>query len=147
MIERIRARPWSIHAFAVLILAVGLHTLITSLAHLDDWLFDFANALPQLPWNRDWVIVALSARFTIVCIPVAAIWIWRAGFARTLVTLFTFLACASLIRVLAEGSDPPDAMGVAKTLIIAGANALLFTPSANQWLRRDEAPSGVEAFE
>lgn len=147
MIEQLRARPWSIHAFAILLLGVGLHALIGGLTNLEDWLMVFEEMLPQFPWDRDWTIIAHSARFSIVCIPVAMVWIWGRRFARTLVTLFTVLTVIALIRALAGSPDVVDAEGVAKTALIALACALLFTPSAKRWLEPAKEASDVETFD
>ena len=91
--------------------------------------------------------MTLSARLTIICIPVAAIWVWGARFARTLVTLFTFILLASFVRVIAEGSTPLDALNTAKTLALGAACALLFTPSASRWLEPKEEAAVADVFE
>lgn len=147
MIDVIRRRPGSIHAYALIALAVGLDGYIGALHSLMDWELTFAQALPQLPWSRDWTIVALSARFSIVCIPVAAIWFWGARLARILVTLFTVLLMAGFIQALAQGGQPMEVMDIAKTLALGLACALLFTPSANRWLQPGQERPVAEVFE
>ncbi|MEM7701323.1 MAG: hypothetical protein AAF251_05245 [Pseudomonadota bacterium] len=134
MIGAIQRRPCSIHAYALIVLAVGLDGYIGALYSLLDWEVTFAEAVPQFRWNRDWTIVALSARLTIICIPVVAIWFWGARFARMLVTLFTVLLLASFIRAIAQSELPMETMDITKTVALGLACALLFTPSANRWL-------------
>lgn len=147
MIEQLKARPWSIHAFAILLLTVGLHALIGGLTNLDEWLLVFEGMAPEFPWSRDWTIVAHCARFSIVCIPVAVVWIWGRRFARTLVTFFTVLTLIALIWALADGTAPIDADGIVKTALIALACALLFTPSASCWLEPAKEADDAEAFD
>ena len=91
--------------------------------------------------------MTLSARFSIVCIPVAAIWIWGARFARTLFTVFTFILGVGLIRTLAEGTATLEAWNIAKIVALLVACALLFTPSANRWLTPPQEPRDAEVFE
>ena len=147
MIAELQRRPWSIHTYALIVLAIGLESYIGALHDLLGWEVTFAERIPQFPWNQDWTIVALSARFTITCIPVAMIWVWRIRFARTLVTLFTVLLLIALIRVIAEGSTPLDALSIAKTLALGTACALLFTRSASRWLEPKEEAAVAEVFE
>ncbi|MEO1647234.1 MAG: hypothetical protein AAFR32_00270 [Pseudomonadota bacterium] len=147
MIAALQQRPWPIHAYAVIALAVGLEGYIGALFDLSSWELVFEDTLPHFAWNRDWTIVTLSARFTVVCIPVAAIWIWGARFARTLFTLFTFILGAGLIRTLAEGTAEVAAWDMAKIAALIFACALLFTPSANRWLTPLKEPGDAEVFE
>ena len=144
-------RPWSIHAYAAIALAVGLDAYVGALLDLSGWELFFedriADIAPRFAWTRDWTIVALSARFSIVCIPVAAIWIWGARFARTLVTVFTFLLLASFIRTLALDSALLEAESALKTLALGAACAALFTPSAERWLKPEEEETATKAFE
>ncbi|MEM6585611.1 MAG: hypothetical protein AAF692_07635 [Pseudomonadota bacterium] len=151
MISQFQRRPWSIHAYALVALAVGLDAYIGALLDLGGWELAFedmtADIAPRFAWTRDWTIVALSARFTIVCIPVAAIWIWGARFARTLVTLFTFFLLVGLIRTLAQGTPPLETEAVIKTLFLGLACALLFTPSAGRWLKPVEQEPVTRTFE
>lgn len=141
MIAEWQRRPFSIHVYALIVLAIGIDSYIGALHDLLGWEVTLAERLPQFPWNQDWTIVALSARLTITCIPVAMIWIWRVRFARTLVTLFTVLLLIGFIRALASGTVPMEPMDFAKTLALALACALLFTRSASGWLQpKKEGP-------
>ena len=140
-------RPWPIHAYALVALGVGLDGYIGALHDLRGWELTFEDIVPQFAWNADMAIVALSARFTIVCIPVAAIWICGARIARTLVTLFTVLLIAGFIRVLADGTAPVDALAIIKTLALGIACALLFTPPASRWLQPKKEKPVAEVFE
>lgn len=77
-----RARPLTIHAFALIMLAIGLDGLIEGLGSIEDWVAQMTRDYPDFAWDEDAVIVLLSARFTIVCIPIAAIWVFANPFAR-----------------------------------------------------------------
>lgn len=147
MIAEWQRRPWPIHAYALIVLAIGLDSYIGALRDLLGWEVTFAERLPQIPWNRDLTIVTLSARFTITCIPVAMIWIWRVQFARTLVTLFTVLLLIGFVRALASGAVPMTTLDIVKTLALALACALLFTRSASAWLQFDKERPVEEVFE
>lgn len=155
MLSHLQRRPWSIHAYAAIALTVGLEAYVGALLNLRGWELFFedmtadmiADMAPRFAWTRDWTIVALSARFSIVCIPVAAIWIWGARFARTLVTVFTFLLLASFLRTLALDSAALEAEAAFKTLALGAACPVLFTPSAERWLNPEEEEPVTTAFE
>lgn len=147
MITALQERPWPIHAYALIALGVGLDGYVGALYDLTGWELAFADMVPQFAWNRDWTIVTLSARFSIVCIPVAAIWIWGARLARTLVTLFTFLLAAGLIRTLAQDLGAIDLEGISKSGALVLACGLLFTPSAERWLQPKKEKPVAEVFE
>lgn len=146
MIESIRARPWPIHAFAAILLGIGLQALIGGLANIEGWLVQYETLAPDFPWDRDWVIVVLSARFTIVCIPVIAIWGFRSLAARILICLFTFFPMAGLVRNLSGDLTFDDAEPVVATLLMIVACALLFLPSAQRWFS-PEALDNEAVFE
>lgn len=146
MISAIGKRPWSIHGFAILFLGVGLWALIGGLGNIDGWLDQYREIAPQLPWDREWVIVALSARFSIVCIPVIAIWIYKGVVARVLVSVFTLIPLMGIIRLLGEGLDALGWEGaIGGALLVLGC-ALLYTPSARMWFE-PKAKVAQEVFE
>lgn len=127
------------HLFAALFLSTGVAALIAGLSDITASRAQFAAIAPWFGWNRDWVIVALSARFTIVCIPVIAIWAFASGVARWLITGFTGLA---ILRTIAELSDSAAGPGMIIEPIMLGlACALLFAPSARRWLKRGASAS------
>ena len=142
----IRKRPWSINGFALLFLGVGLWALIGGLNNIEGWLDQYRELVPQLPWNRDWVIVALSARFSIVCIPVIAIWGFQSVVARVLVSLFTLIPIIGIIRQMGQGLDALGWEGAIGGGSLVLGCALLYTPSASRWF--EPAPPAPEvAFE
>ncbi len=133
MIEQIRLRPWPIHGFAVIFLGVGLWALIGGLNDIDGWLAQYRNILPQFPSDRDWIIVVLSARFSIVCIPVIAIWCFRSVVARVLVCAFTLVPLMGIIRQLGDTLDALSWDTMAGGGLLVAGCALLYSPSARAW--------------
>jgi hypothetical protein len=126
-------RPWPIRLFAVLFLIAGTCTLASHLRNLGAFAAMLADYSPALA-NRDGAIVAASARFTITLIPVALIWLLASSVARWLVLCMAAAKLISLPGTVMHGSwQPLD--GVALVAALAGV-ALLFTPSAAQWLHR-----------
>ena len=129
-------RPWPIRLFAVLFLIAGACTLASQLQNPGATAAMLADYSPALA-NRDGAIVAASARFTITLIPVALIWLLASPVARWLVLVMALIRLAGLPHMAASAAtgrfDP--LAGVALVAVLAGA-ALLFTPSAAQWLHR-----------
>ena len=133
--DDIRARPWPIHGFALILLGLGLYGLIVGLLNADLWLETYRELLPDFPWDSDWVIVALSARFTIICIPMVAIWGFRSSIARFLITTVTaFVTFAQGQRIFTQGPTGIDGEVLTNTLFMLFACGLLFTPSSRNWL-------------
>ncbi len=146
MIDQIRLRPWPIHGFAVIFLGVGLWALIGGLNEIDGWLAQYRELMPQFPWDRDWVIVALSARFSIICIPVIAIWGFRSVVARVLVCAFTLIPLMGMIRQFGEALDGLGWGAFAGGGLLVVGCAPLYLPSARAWFA-PEPPDQVAVFE
>ena len=147
MLAEWRRRPWPIHLYAFITLAIGVFGYVSALRDLSAWELAFEDMAPYFAWNSDMAIVALSARLTIVCIPVAAIWVWGARLARTLVTIFTVFLLMGFIRLMGEGTAEIDPIDAATTLALGCAWALLFTPSASRWLQPKKEKPVAEMFE
>jgi len=130
-------RPWSVNLFAIAFVGLGLMALIQGLSDIEAQAIEYAGMLPRLAWDRDMTIVALSARFTIVLIPVLAVWAFANTFARLLVSLVALLGLPGLVlqihRMVTHGIAASD--GLTPTIVMYGAIALLFTPSAAGWFR------------
>ncbi len=139
-------RPWSIHAFALLSLAIGIAELVEGLVVLD--VSHFQSSFPTIPWNRDWVIVYYSAMFSIVLIPLVAIWAFASRIARIIVTVFFAVALPwdlVVLRSAAMGAllNPLD---LTIAIVRTGAIVLLYLPASSRWLATDET-RGAQIFE
>lgn len=122
----VRRRPPAIHAFAVLFAAQALIAFAAAITDLPRTQALYAATFPALAVDRDFAIIATSARASIALIPVALVW-WRgARFARWLVP-----AMVTLRLVLAR-PDMPAVEWLTLVLALAAA-ALLFTPGARRW--------------
>ncbi len=130
-------RPWSIKIFAAMLLIQGLWELAGGLLSLEDAVTVLAIAIPSLDWNRDLAIVALSANFTIVLIPVVAVWVFASRIARALLTLFALLSLVTAFATLWLLLDArfADWSVLLDGLVTPLAVALLYTPNARAWLR------------
>lgn len=146
MSKRAGSRPWSIHTFAGLFLVNGLWGLIGGILNIELWLAHYLSTFPSIAWNHDLVIVALSARFTIVCIPVVAIWGYASRIARWLVSVLTIgTALSAAWNISALPNVDIEWLPVAFLSAMVAAVLMLLTPSAAVWFRKEEAP-GAEVF-
>lgn len=141
-------RPWSIRLFAFIICALGLSDLIIGLSDIDTQIAALTYDLPSIPWSRDLAIVWISALFTIVLIPVAAIWFRASKIARALVTI---AAIPSLVAVLAFAhlaitSNEYGWLVLFNAVMILVAVASLYTNSASTWFN-DTCNAREEVFE
>jgi hypothetical protein len=136
-------RPWTIHVFAAIVIAIGLWSLIEVLLELDFHTHRLQRRLPQIAWSEDFTIVFASARFSIVCIPVVAIWAFGSRIARWLVTMmigyqFFSLLWDGLTILRAGGLDGwlyynwPSHL---TTVLLTVGIGLLFTPPSNLWFQ------------
>ena len=94
-------KPWPIHAFAFWMLVFATFDLLVALGNLEraqDFLELF---VPIFDWTRDWTIVLYSAVYSIVLIPVIAIWGFASRVARLLLTAMCLYSvmdlCAQII--------------------------------------------------
>ncbi len=135
------------HFFALVFLAIGVWNCAQGLS-------DIAQTQALLgywtgrEWSRDGAIVAVSARFTIVLIPVIAVWAFASRIARVLVTGMAWLSLPQLIPqgqlLWSEGViDRPLVVSV-----LAGFLAVmyLYTAPARYWFR-EGAHGPAKAFE
>ncbi|MEO0870943.1 MAG: hypothetical protein AAFY19_03135 [Pseudomonadota bacterium] len=117
-----------------------MYNLVWGLLNTDAWVFELKRIVPEFDWNRDAVIVALSTRFTIVMIPVVAIWGFRSRIARILVTAMAIL---SVPQAVLQAYDRLD-LGVAVwgktvffTVLVVVVVSLLFAPAAKHWFSKE----------
>lgn len=130
-------RPLAIKVFAGLFIIAALIDYSEGLLDLETSGALLAVRFPRFDWNSDWVIIALSAKFTIAIIPVALIVLRALGFARFLVLIFFIPSLFDLPQVLPHwfwGSFIAPAYLAATTLKVFSV-ALLFTPSASDWFQ------------
>jgi hypothetical protein len=137
-------RPWSIWAFSILVLAQGLWHLTAEFAELYQWTSMLDTITKQVRAEVDRTIITASARFTIVCIPVVAVWAFASKIAKWLITI-----TASYLIL----SKAYSAMSIAKSfglvpyfeynwdslitpIALGLASALLFTQPSVLWLQK-----------
>ena len=139
-------RPWSIHAFAVLFTAQGLFALVRALSSLELSQLTLQAQYAAFDWNRDWVIVWHSAWFSIVLIPVVAIWLFASRLARLLVTVMALTTLPAIFRfsALLAGDYPPiwqaqAWIGLTQNAAAVTAVALLYLGPSSQWFRQERA--------
>ncbi len=133
-------RPWPIHVFAVLLLTAGLIDLVRGLSYVGNYNFGGFNPLTGEKLSDDALIVLISAQFTIVCIPVIAIWLFGSSIARWLVAFFVILGAASFVvqvdaRYFAMLLEhyPKIIGGLASKFATWLGVALLFLPQSSRW--------------
>ncbi|MEM1051048.1 MAG: hypothetical protein AAGI28_03035 [Pseudomonadota bacterium] len=142
------ARPWPIVAFGMLLTTYGIFNLIAGLSFLENEEMVLRNQFPDLPWNRDWVIVWVSAQFTIVLIPIVAICAFASRFARILITAMALVSLPwiwSYARTF-QLYGVIDWVGLMQSLTVVIAAGLLYLPASSRWLRQ-EAPKYEEVFD
>ena len=130
----------AIAGFSVAFLAAASLDLVGGLIDLSIAQRRYEALWPQFAWTRDWTIVALSATFTIACIPVALIVFARVRLARWLALLgagygviaFAQWAIPAMIR--GESVAPTLAM---RAVLMAVAFAFLASSAASRWFARE----------
>ncbi len=139
-------RPWSIHVFAVLFTAQGLLALTRALGSLELSELTLQAQYAAIDWNRDWVIIWHSAWFSIVLIPVVAIWLFASRLARVLVTIMALTTLPAIYRfsVLLAGDYLPSWqaqawLGLLQNGAAVMAVALLYLSISSKWLRQERA--------
>ena len=116
-------RPWGVHIFAIFLLANGFWTLWTALPDFDLW-----------EGSENEVVGAFTI-FTIVLIPVIAIWGFGSRLARALAAIFVapslIIASLEIWAALSPDSFNPARLAISVASLVA--IALLFHPSAREW--------------
>lgn len=136
----IRKRPWAVHAFAIGIGGFAIYNLVSGLRSIEAWVLELQMNFPEIAWDRDSVIVALSARFTIVMIPVVAIWGFGSRLARLLVSAMVLLSLpGSAFQTYDRLHLGFEVWGqtVLFTIIAIALTAMLFAPSARHWFSKE----------
>ncbi len=131
-------RPWSIWAFCTINLLSGLFELAWGIAESGDALEALREDFPDTDWTFDHMIILNSALFSIVLIPIVAIWFFASKVARAIVTAF---ACLTAVGIVASFWAYPfvaseDLLETVYTVAVLGTFGWLFVPSANQWFEK-----------
>ncbi|MWV26422.1 hypothetical protein [Aurantiacibacter rhizosphaerae] len=131
-------RPWPIRLFAILFLGAALLRLVAGLYDPTRMIADLLNWLPRTAITTDLAIVALSAEFTIACIPVALVWFRAVRIARIVVGVMAGWRLFSFDGAPWVFGLPVHQIALGLSMVAA---ALLFAPDSNRWLasrgRRD----------
>jgi hypothetical protein len=140
------ARPLSIKIFALTFLGAAVFVLGSSLQNIGLLQGAYRALFPWDGWNRDWMIVAVSAIFSIALIPVAWIYLFGSRVARWLVTIFSLLKLANVPNMIFALQATGEAVHwryFAEPALLAVALTALFMPSSRRWLARKEADPAV----
>lgn len=141
-------RPWSIWAFGIILVLYGLFNLVSGLVELEAQQRLLNQQFPQFAWNTDWTIVWVSAQFTIVLIPVAAVCVFASPVARWLVTAMALVSLPWIASYIRTGFlyGVVDWVGLVQASVVVVAAGLLFLPASSRYLRQ-ETKRAIEAFE
>lgn len=148
MIPLARTRPLSINIFAAAFLASALTALLDGLWDIPAMQALLREGVPGVEWNRDAVIVTLSARFSIALIPIAMVWLSAVRFARWMVSVMALGKLINLpdgLRAIVAGGAWDAAWLVSLALGLL-AVAMLFTPASHRWFA-DEGRVDPAVFE
>jgi hypothetical protein len=133
-------RPWTIHAFAIGFVLLALIDLIIALSSIEEELAILQLDIPSIAWNTDLVIVYHSALFSIVLIPVAAIWVFASRIARSIVSVMSLLILIQLSAAIYL-TTRDGWIGLYPLLgpsLVLSCVAILFLPTSNRWLRQED---------
>jgi hypothetical protein len=138
-------RPAAIRWFAALFLLAALLAYGDGLRDLVRTADYLAAYIPGVAFDRDRVIVILSARLSIALIPVALVWFFASNMARWLATI---MAAGKLLNlpaalVLIMQGEAVAPLWLASLLFGLAAVASLFTTDARRWFTK--VPTDVAA--
>ena len=139
---RIR-RPRPVVVYCALSLATGTYDLVDMLTSLDIWALEYEEVFGLAEGSRDVAIVTACALFTIVLIPLTAIWFFASKIARIFVSVMSVLVLGSTAVLIAiDGFD--EAVGEDRvSLLLASLSSvaaiLLWRRPANEWFDRKGA--------
>lgn len=133
-------RPWTIQLFALAFLSGAVIAFLDGFWDIPAQQAFFETRVPELNWSEDAIIVMLSARLSIACIPVVLVWVFSSRIARWLVT---FMGLGKLINVpeafrLAQDGAQIDPLWTASLTLSVMAVLLLFLPPSSRWFARRE---------
>lgn len=141
-------RPWPVWAYAVSAAVFAIYNLIYSLTSLETSQLIWESFLPEIEWNRDLVIVAVSARFTIVMIPVIVIWSFASRIARILAVLMWLQSVPGGIYLSISHIESASPIWTWPIWWLVGFGVLvliLFLPRSNRWFK-NKGESDADAF-
>ena len=132
-------RPWPIWVFALSFAGFAVYNLVYGLRNIEASQAFWEFLIPDFEWGRDEVIVVLSARFTIVMIPVVAIWAFASRLARLLVAIMLAFSAPGAILQTTDMIALDGAIWrwpLWWLLGMAVLVGLLFLPRSSYWLKR-----------
>ena len=131
-------RPWPIAVYAIATLASGTFDYVRTLTDRGLLRLGLERALPMVAWNDDLLIVAASAIFSIVLIPLVAIWFFASRIARVIVTVMAVLFVSTLLHsAVSTGFETRTSIvSFVLALFAYSSVALLWVPQAKTWFRR-----------
>lgn len=141
-------RPWPVWAYVMSGAMFAFYNLIHGLTYLETSQFIFEGFLPEIEWNRDLVIVAVSARFTIAMIPVVAIWFLASRIARVLAVLMWLQSMPGGIYLSMSHIESESPVWTWPIWWLVGFGVLvliLFLPQSNRWFKT-KGESDADAF-
>jgi hypothetical protein len=138
MISLARPRPTPINIFAAAFLTAALLPFLHDITNLPLAETRLQADYPYFPWDRDRVIIWLSTWLTIALIPIVAVWLFAAPFARWLVAAMTLVKApaamfAAMVLVRGGIGNPQVLVSFGFALLGAG---MLFLPASQAWFAR-----------
>ena len=133
-------RPWTIWGFVLAFMVAASFQLIQNFANPLLASMRYSDRFPAFEWTHDWVVVASSAEFTIALIPVIMIFGFAFRFARIFVAIFGALKLLphawDFDLILLSIELRPSLLVPPAAILLA--ICLLYSPTANRWLRKLE---------
>ena len=134
------ARPWPIVVYCAVTLVGGVYDLVVALADLETWRESLEEFVAAEDATRELAIVTASALFTIVLIPLVALWFFASRIARLFVSAIAALFIAGSGLVAAQDGVASlfenDAESVTLAFAASLAVVLLYVPDARDWFAR-----------
>ena len=140
-------RPWSIRLACLAFLVNASFGLLHGLSDPSIAQGAYEIGYPDVEWDRDRTIVALSAEFTIALIPILWIWFLARPFARWMVTALGLWQAWGLAGLVLEQLRHLHfvTMDVAIPFaLIVMSIAMLFTPAASRYFATGEKSRTTE---
>ncbi|WP_161782146.1 hypothetical protein [Erythrobacter longus] len=120
---------------------LGITGLGASFFEIEESLVVLQQDLPMIEWTRDYVIVANFSLFTIVLIPVMAVWCFASRIARLIMAVMCVLPILALGSALFIGLRDDDLLFglVVDPALTIFATVILYLPSSSRWLSQERS--------